>query len=48
MYDLIREGKIVAKALGRRTVIPRESLVRYIDSLPIWTPRLRSAHRRVS
>lgn len=45
VYDLIREGKIEAKALDRRTVIPRESLVRYIDSLPAWKPKARQRAR---
>lgn len=43
LYELIGEGKISAKAEGRRTLIPRESLLSYIASLPAWTPKMRPA-----
>lgn len=41
LYELIGAGKIEARAEGRRTVIPRAALERYIASLPAWTPKLR-------
>jgi excisionase family DNA binding protein len=46
LYELIGEGKISAKAEGRRTLIPRESLLSYLSSLPAWTPKMRPTPRR--
>jgi hypothetical protein len=34
-YDLIREGKLVARKMGRRTVIERRSIDSYLASLPL-------------
>jgi len=33
-FKLIRDGKIVARKLGRRTLIERRSLDRFLNSLP--------------
>lgn len=46
LYALIGEGKIEAKAEGRRTLIPRDSLVSYLAALPAWKPNNRAAPRR--
>lgn len=40
LYALMRQGKISAKAMGRRTVILRDSLERYLASLPDWSPNM--------
>jgi len=33
-YSLIRDGKIVARKLGKKTLIERRSLDRFLNSLP--------------
>lgn len=48
LYALIGEGKIAARALGRRTVILRADLQRYLESLPAWESQLRQTPRRNS
>lgn len=48
IYALISEGKIAARALGRRTVILRADLQHYLDSLPAWEPQQRLTPRRSS
>ncbi len=34
IYAAIADGRLVAKKLGRKTLIPRESLLRLIQDLP--------------
>lgn len=46
LYELLKDGKLEAKVLGRRTMITRASLQRYIDSLPAWKPQQRMTPRR--
>ena len=35
IFEAIREGKLIARKRGRRTIIEREELVRYVKSLPV-------------
>ena len=44
LYALIAEGKIEARACGRRTLIPAESLKRYLANLPPAQVRLAATH----
>jgi len=37
VYELLADGTIVGRKLGRRTLITREELIRYLDSLPAAT-----------
>jgi excisionase family DNA binding protein len=39
IYELISNGKIEARKAGARTLIPAESLRRYLDNLPAATIR---------
>jgi excisionase family DNA binding protein len=39
LYELLKSGEIPAVKLGRRTLIRREALVSYLDSLDGWEPR---------
>lgn len=41
LYGLINSGKLEARALGGRTVIPAESLERLVASLPAAPIRVR-------
>lgn len=34
LYELLSEGRIVARKLGHRTLVPREELDRFLDALP--------------
>lgn len=43
LYSLIAAGKIEARSLGSRTVIPAESLHRFVASLPPAPIRVRPA-----
>ena len=43
LYSLISSGKIEARALGGRTIIPAESLQRFMASLPPAPIRLLAA-----
>ena len=43
LYGHISAGKIEARSLGSRTVIPAESLHRFVASLPPAPIRVRSA-----
>ena len=43
LYSLISAGKIEARSLGARTIIPAESLRRFVASLPPAPIRVRSA-----
>lgn len=46
LYELIGAGKIAARAEGRRTVILRDDLQTYLNSLPAWKPQQRQTPRR--
>ena len=41
IYELIGAGLIEARKAGRRTLIPADSLRRYLDALPLATIRTR-------
>ena len=43
LYSLISAGKIEARSLGARTIIPVESLRRFVASLPAAPIRVRPA-----
>jgi excisionase family DNA binding protein len=34
IYSAVREGKLEAKKMGRRTLVTADALRRYLDSLP--------------
>lgn len=38
LYQLIGEGKIVARKIGSRTVIPADELRRFVNSQPAFVP----------
>ncbi len=38
MYELLARGEIPARKLGGRTIILRDDLVRYVQSLPAYEP----------
>lgn len=48
LYELISEGKIVARCIGRRTVILRDDLQNYLATLPKLKPQQRQTPRRSS
>ncbi len=43
LYSLIADGKIVARSLGSRTIIPTESLREFLGSLPPAPIHIRSS-----
>jgi excisionase family DNA binding protein len=38
VYELLAQGELHGRKMGRRTLISRAELVRYIDSLPAYDP----------
>lgn len=48
LYEHIASGRIKAKTDGRRTIILRGDLQRYLQSLPEWKPQQRQTPRRSS
>jgi excisionase family DNA binding protein len=36
IYELLASGEITGRKIGKRTVITRSELVRYLDSLPAY------------
>jgi excisionase family DNA binding protein len=51
LYGAIRAGKLIARKLGRRTIITHGDMTRFLDALPIGLdaepPRLRNSRRKV-
>ena len=39
LYREINAGRIVARKMGRRTLIPATEVQRYLDELPAYQPR---------
>lgn len=37
IYNALKDGSLSARKSGRRTLIPTEELLRYIDALPAYT-----------
>jgi len=48
LYELMRDGKLKAKAEGARTIIPRQSMLDYIASLPDWRPGVQGKRRNAA
>jgi excisionase family DNA binding protein len=42
VYEQLAAGRLKAVKAGRRTLIPRESLVNFINSLPAYEPQSRA------
>lgn len=39
LYEAINAGRIVARKMGRRTLIPAAEVQRYLNELPVYQPR---------
>lgn len=43
LYDELKAGRLVAKKIGRRTLIPRESIEAWLDNLEDYSPTVHNS-----